>query len=199
MSHRKRFAIGFGIEKQSISERSPHISICHWPEMESRLYGLFLDRREIGQAIRRSLFRIYARYIFNELYPNASQSIFWFSNWWFQRFLRRYRVSLRCIRIKAKMAPEDYRKPVINWHCFNRQNSQLLSQESALCNAAGHYYLSNICNLYETDCPSNTSMVVPTIQLLSKQFWLKKPEVVGIYGKLAWCFAYLLLGLIGSH
>jgi len=55
-----------------------------WPELESQLYKLFLERREKGQAIRRSWFRVQALFLFRELYPNTVTSegceIFRFSN-----------------------------------------------------------------------------------------------------------------------
>lgn len=65
---------------------------------------------------------------------------------------------MRCITKKAQSVPEDYRRLVISWLQFNYRNSQPLSVapnpnnwlETVLCKAAGHYDLSNICNLDET-------------------------------------------------
>lgn len=149
------------IEKYSISStiHSPRtVVICQWPELEIRLYTLFLNRREAGQAIRRGWFRLYADEIFRELYPNAStiSSVFRFSNGWFEAFLRRYRVSLRCITKKAQKIPKDYYQLVVNWLQFNRRNSQPRPgnwMETVLCRAVGRYHLSNICNLDETPLP----------------------------------------------
>lgn len=89
--------------------------ICQWPELESELYELFLERRGKGQAIRRAWFQIYADEIFRKLYPNADSTILRFSNGWFRLFLGRFCISLRCITKKAQKVPENYRKLVVNW------------------------------------------------------------------------------------
>lgn len=151
--------------------RMPHTAVmCQWPELESRLYHRFLDRRELGQAIRTGWFRVHSMGIFRELYPHASADVctmvFRFSNGWFQGFMSRYRISLRCITKKAQSVPEDYRKLIVNWLRFNRRNSQPLVNllhttnpnpsnwlETVLCRAVGRYDLSNICNLDETPLP----------------------------------------------
>lgn len=113
--------------------RSPQdvtILTCEWPELESRLYYLFLYCRERGQAIRTSWFRIHSLAIFRDLHPNASYdtciSVFRFSSGWFRRFIGRYRISLRCITKKAQKVLADYRNLIINWLQFNRRNSQPL-------------------------------------------------------------------------
>lgn len=137
------------------------VQICRWPELEAELYQLFLERRALGQPIRRGWFRIYAGEIFHKLYPDANSSVFRFSVGWFKAFLGRYRVSLRCITKKAQKIPADYHKLVINWMQFNRRNSQpdpselhpVCWMEVVLCRAVGRYHLSNICNLDETPLP----------------------------------------------
>lgn len=130
--------------------------ICRWPELESRLYNLFLEKRAVGQPIRRGWFRLHANVLFREIYPNASTSIFRFSNGWFEAFLGRYRISLRCITKKAQKVPEDYRRLIVSWLQFNRRNSQLLGgswMETVLNRELGRFQLSNICNLDETPLP----------------------------------------------
>lgn len=101
---------------------------CQWPELESKLYHLFLERREEGQAIHTSWFRTHSFLFFREVYSNASEdtcsTVFRFSNGWFRGFLERFRISLRCITKKAQRMPEDYRQLVINWLQFNRRNCQ---------------------------------------------------------------------------
>lgn len=173
--------------------RSPRMvnqSRCQWPELESRLYRLFLDRREQGQAIRTGWFRIHSLAIFRELFPNASYhtcvAVFRFSNGWFQGFIGRYRISLRCITKKAQGIPEDYRQRVVNWLQFNRRNSQLLSTdiypnpsnwlETVLCRAVGRYDLCNICNFDETPLPFEYLSGQTYNAIGSKTVWVKESK-----------------------
>lgn len=136
--------------------------VCQWPELESRLYQLFLGCRERRQAVCAGWFRTHALEVFHELFPGASyhtsHTVFRFSNGWFWGFIGRHRISLRCITEKA---PDDYRKLVINWLRSNRRNSQSLpiapapsnDLEISLSRAVGRYDLSNICNIDETPLP----------------------------------------------
>jgi len=114
----------FGIPQRTISEwvknkeniedlgGGKHTNICtskskdmsKWPEMESKLYERFIEKREKGQAIRREWFRRHAMEIFMAVYPNADTGIFMFSNGWFGGFLGRYRISFRAITKKAQKA-----------------------------------------------------------------------------------------------
>lgn len=87
------------IELSSRITHSPRVVMllrCLWPELESRLYHLFLDCREQGQAIRTGWFRIHSLAIFRQLFPNTchSNTISRFSNGWFRGFIGRYRISL---------------------------------------------------------------------------------------------------------
>lgn len=61
---------GSGVLKTQISHA---VVNCQWLELESKLYHLFLERREEGQAIRTSWFRTHSFLFFRELYPNASE------------------------------------------------------------------------------------------------------------------------------
>ncbi|RPA95043.1 DDE-domain-containing protein, partial [Choiromyces venosus 120613-1] len=123
-----------------------------WPEVESKLYEVFMEGREKGQAIRREWFRRHFMEIFLSVYPNTNRSVLRFSNRWFQGFLERHQISLRAL-------PEDYRRPVINWLIFNRRNSQpsslSASSQSFLPSASfipplNRFATSNIFNVDET-------------------------------------------------
>lgn len=150
--------------------------ICKWPELERRLYCLFLECRENGQAIRRGWFRLHSDEIFRDLFPSATTpisvgtqgsinpptSLFRFSNGWFSRFLGRYRISLRCITKTAQKIPEDYNNLIISWLQFNRRNSQFdpyafhlqrTNIGDGFTRRQNRYDLSNICNLDETPIP----------------------------------------------
>lgn len=162
------------------SVRSPRkVTICQWPELEERLYELFLSRRDAGQAIRRGWFRVFANEIYRELYPNAQaiSSLFRFSNGWFEKFLRRFRISLRCITKKAQKIPQDYYSLVINWLQFNRRNSQPRPNywmETVLSRAIGRYHLSNICNLDETPLPFEYLSGRTYDKIGSNTIWVKE-------------------------
>lgn len=150
------------IEGSSIIRSPRALVVCQWPELESRLYQLFLGRRERRQAVCAGWFRIHALEVFRELFPGVSYhtcyTVFRFSNGWFWGFIGRHRISLRFITEKA---PEDYRKLMINWLRSNRRISQPLpvapapsnDLEILLIRAVGRYDLSNICNLDETPLP----------------------------------------------
>ena len=45
-----------------------------WPELESRLYQLFLERRERGQTIRRSWLRTNSLFLFRQLYLTGERT-----------------------------------------------------------------------------------------------------------------------------
>lgn len=156
---------------------------CQWPELESRLYRLFLERRDQGPAVRTGWFRVHSLWIFRELYSGASEqtssSVFRFSNGWFRGFLSRFRISLRCITKKAQGLPDDYRQLVINWLRFNRRNSQLQISspsnwmETVLCRAIGRYDSSNICNLDETPLPFEYLSGRTYHSIGAKTIWVK--------------------------
>lgn len=68
-------------------------------------------------------FRRQAKKIFEEEYPDANPDIFQFSRGWFDNFLRRHRISLRCSTKKTQNTPSSYRHLIINWLRFNRRNT----------------------------------------------------------------------------
>lgn len=133
--------------------------ICKWRVLEIQLYRLVLERRERGQSVRRSWFRLHANAIYRELFSALSTngtSVFRFSNGWFVRFFDRFSISLHCITEKAQVVPGDDHKLVMDWLWFNRRNSQLPFSnwmEIVLNRSTNRYLLSNICNLDETLLP----------------------------------------------
>jgi len=127
-----------------------------WPELETRLYQEFLERREAGRSVRQGWFRIESQFQFRQIYPQVNPAVFRFSNGWFRGFLDRHKISLRCITNKAQKLPRDYEILIINWLRFNRRNSQPRAEnfwEIAVNYPVGRYELSNICNLDETPIP----------------------------------------------
>lgn len=161
------------------------VQMCQWPELESKLYNLFIERREQGQSIRTGWFRVHSIWMFRELYPHASEptctAVFRFSNGWFRGFLGRHRISLRCITKKAQGVPEDYHRLVVNWLQFNRRNSQPLASpnnwmEIVLCRAIGRYDLSNICNLDETPLPFEYLCGRTYNTIGAKTIWVKETK-----------------------
>lgn len=153
------------------------VTICQWPELESKLYNLFLEHRESGQSIRQGWFRVHADQIFREMYPNVCTTIFRFSAGWFGGFLRRHRVSLRRITKTAQMVPTEYLKLLTSWIRFNRRNSQPLNAiEIALNRAVGRYDLSNIYNVDETPLPFEY-LSGRTYNLIgAKTIWVKETK-----------------------
>lgn len=181
----------------------PHTAILfQWPELESMLYCLFLESRERGQAVWPGWFRIQSFMIFRDLFPNADDDpicgpVFRFSNGWFRGFLRRYRISFRCVTKKAQSFPEDYCQMIHNWLQFNRRNSQsyILRRaigslpnpgswlETILNHTVGRYDLSNICDLDETPLPFEYLNGQTYDPVGCKTIWVKRLEAGGINDK----------------
>ncbi|RSL77365.1 hypothetical protein CDV31_017330, partial [Fusarium ambrosium] len=71
----------FKIPKSTIADwnefRESHISnqqrryASQWPDLEEKLYSLFLERREKQQIVTTAWFRLKARLAFRELYPDV--------------------------------------------------------------------------------------------------------------------------------
>lgn len=166
------------IEQQKPTDRSSREAvICQWPELETRLYEEFLERRKQGRSVRQSWFRAHAYEIFRDLYPSSDTSIFRFSNGWFHSFLQRNRVSLRSITKTAQMIPEEYQKLVVNWLRFNRRNSQPRPEnwlETVLIRTVDRYYLSNIFNIDETPIPFEYLSGRTYDIIGSKTIWVKE-------------------------
>lgn len=127
------------------------IAICQWPELELHLFTLFLESRGKGQGIHQAWFKIHGYDIFKRLYLQSNPAVFRFSNGWFQGFLNRYRIGIRCITKKTQKLPSDYQDLIVNWLRFNRCNSQPQPDdpcpntwlETVLCQAVGRYHLKH--------------------------------------------------------
>ena len=78
--------------------------LCKEPEMEQRLYALFLSKREIGRRIGYMWIHRNARLIYTDIYPDRvirtegkpiKYQEFAFSRGWFTAFLKRHSILLR--------------------------------------------------------------------------------------------------------
>ena len=81
--------------------------VCYWPEMESRLFELFCERRDGGYIVRRWWFQKMALKLFRQFYVEPLRangkvneaadmdSLFVCSNGRFEGFCRRNRIALR--------------------------------------------------------------------------------------------------------
>lgn len=134
----------------------------HWPEMEKRLFNMFLIQRTDGQIVRRGWFRNTGKSLFIECYPNRTEEEFLFSHGWFMRFLTRYHITIRFTTNRAQKIPQDYLTPIINFFRFNRRNAQvrLPPINSNASNYPldpntefGRYTLSRIANMDQTPAP----------------------------------------------
>ena len=129
--------------------------ICEWPEMEEELFNEFIEKRQAGRVIGRGWFRRTARRLFCKHYGGDNEGLFVFSNGWFLKFQKRWRISSRAITKTASRLPDEYRQLVINWLRFNRRNSQprnFLEREHLITDI-GCYPASRILNLDETPIP----------------------------------------------
>lgn len=167
------------IESCGYGKISHTVVNCQWPELESKLYGLFLERREQSQAIRTGWFQIHSLWTFREQHLEISEdtcrTVFQFSDGWVRGFLGRFRISLRCITKKAQGVPEDYRQLVVNLFQFNRPNYQSTNWlETVLCHAVGQYDLRIICNPDETTLPFEYLNARTYNSTELKNVWVKK-------------------------
>ena len=128
-----------------------------WELLEKALYEKFRYRRASGGIVRRGWFRRVSKELYTELYPDAEQTTFHFSNGWFRRFLSFHQVSLRFVTNIASKLPSDFSDAILSWMRFNRRNSQLRlgsGQDSGdLEGDVGRYKLSNIVNMDQTPLP----------------------------------------------
>lgn len=134
----------------------------HWPEMEKRLFDMFMAKRTDGQIVRHCWFRNTGKILFVECYPGRTDEEFLFSHGWFMRFLTRYRITIRFTTNRAQKIPQDYLTPITNFFCFNRRNSQVrpIQVNPSTSNFPpdsntefGRYTLSRIANMDQTPAP----------------------------------------------
>ena len=129
------------------------VNMCHWPELEARLYDKYRERREEYKAVRRGWLHREANRAFTACYPNMSISEFHFSDGWLAGFLSRHRITLRFATNKAQKIPEEYLQSILSWLRFNRRNSQIRPATSDEERVVGRYLLESICNIDETPLP----------------------------------------------
>ncbi|RPA92594.1 hypothetical protein L873DRAFT_1859885 [Choiromyces venosus 120613-1] len=141
--------------------------MCLWPEMELKLFEAFIARRAQGHPVRDGWFRRKAKELWKTTYPNLPARLFVFSQGWFHRFLSRHCVVLRFVTNMAQSRPDSYKKDILSWLRFNRQNRILTPLISSPLQASPsplslHYICNDnqggipehcICNVDETPLP----------------------------------------------
>jgi hypothetical protein len=87
------------IQSKGGTRQARTVWTCMWPDMEKKLYTKFLQKRAIGDIVRRSWFRKWSRKLWIETYSSGNEIaiLFVFSNSWFQGFCRRFGIVLRAI------------------------------------------------------------------------------------------------------
>jgi transposase-like protein len=120
---------------------------AQYPEMESRLHALILEKRRVGRQVGENWIRRHARLEFESLWPERvtiveQRKVFSgmaFSNGWFSAFLKRKHLSLRVSTKRAQVVPADYRDKITSWLQFNRR-----------AQARFNFELSEIANMDQT-------------------------------------------------
>lgn len=129
---------------------------CKWPELEEKLFDLFLTERTRGRLIRRGWFRRNALRIFKELYGDHISNLFVFSIGWFCGFVRRFGIVSRAVTKQSSRVPDEYQRLIINWLRYNRRISHLpgfFHHERLLAVPISRFPLSRILNMDETPIP----------------------------------------------
>jgi len=94
-----------------------------WPELEDRLYEVFLATRQAGKLVTVGWFRRTSKKLFAELYPQ-SNPLFTFSRGWFNGFLNRHDISRRRVTKTATKLPGEYVKVANSFLRFIKRVSQ---------------------------------------------------------------------------
>lgn len=90
-----------------LPNRQTRMYTPHWPDLEKELFLRFKTARENHKVVTTSWFRLHARRLFGQLYPEAPH-LFTFSNGWWRGFLRRHAIVKRRITKQATKRPEEY-------------------------------------------------------------------------------------------
>jgi hypothetical protein len=76
-----------------------------WPRLEKKLVKQFTAAKKSKKIVTIHWFRRVSKQIWNRLYPSALAEVFFFSNGWFWRFLRRHNIVRRRITKVAIRSP----------------------------------------------------------------------------------------------
>ena len=129
------------IREQKRNSKSRRKRGAKFPSMESKLHQEFLQLRKEGKSAKHWWFTSRARQFMQELHPDKADD-FKYSDRWFQRFCKRYGISLRRKTHTSQKAPSDLRKPIENFH------AKLLRERKR-----GTYKLADLANMDQTPLP----------------------------------------------
>ena len=87
---------------------------CQWPEMETKLFDAFLERRGQGRLVWDGWFRRKAKDLWASIYSELPAGLFVFSVGWFRGFLSR-RVVLWFVTNTAQSLPVNYKEKILEW------------------------------------------------------------------------------------
>ncbi|KFA53377.1 hypothetical protein S40293_09395 [Stachybotrys chartarum IBT 40293] len=137
-------------------------SFCpEWPELEQKLYKLFLEYRDAGKVVTTSWFRRHSKRLFAEINPHIC-NLFTFSNGWWINFRRRCNLVQRKITKQATRRPEEYIKFVNSFLRFIKRVSQpkingieiqQLLTDTSLSPTRRRFRKPRILNIDETPIP----------------------------------------------
>ena len=101
------------IRKQKYTQRAQRGRVAMFPVMEEALYAEFREARKVGKRVKEWWFRIRGKQILNEMHSNNT---FKFSRNWLQRFMKRWRISLRRKTHSAQKDPASLLTQVSQFH-----------------------------------------------------------------------------------
>jgi hypothetical protein len=139
------------------------------PELEKRLNDRFEKARAQGRKISYQWMIRHAKQLYEELYPSRvithmtgkkTYLQFRFSSGWYNRFRRRYSISLRCGTKRAQKSPEELEPVLQNWIQYNRRMLVIIEGKSIVgiprgleVPVVGRIKLSEICNMDQSPLP----------------------------------------------
>ena len=112
-----------------------------YPDAEKLLYDEFLSLRKEGKAVKRWWFNNKMKLLVAEKYPRPQQE-FKHPDQWFQRFCKRFKISLRRKTHRAQVEPDQLEEEITRFH-----KSLLRVRES------GVYQDADIANMDQTPLP----------------------------------------------
>jgi hypothetical protein len=157
-------------EQKRGSYRSRHRAPrAHESTIEERLNAAFEAARDKGRKISYKWMIRHARIIYAELHPDRVITHehgkkmylgFRFSSGWYNRFRKRYAISLRAGTKRAQKSPEELEPTIRNWIQFNRPMTVTVKGKSVVgiprgpdIPVVGRIKLSEICNMDQSPMP----------------------------------------------
>ena len=125
------------ISSQRKSQKSPHFSKPHWPEMEEQVNAWVSKKCQSGLPVSQTMIRIEAKKIAKRLHITNFPG----SEGWLRRFMKQWHLSNRRRTTLAQRLPEDLQDKVLGFqrYIINTRKTHA-------------YPLSHIGNMDETPC-----------------------------------------------